>query len=71
MKSHEFYSQYANLPIGKRHAVIDEENHTMHDVYLGMKMADEEMMEWSNYQIMLLEIADKFFYEETRPKGSK
>ncbi len=63
MKKHEFYSQYANLPLEKRFIFLDFAKHntlTMLGVYQQIHDLERQLKPLQNRQDELLEIAEKF-----------
>ena len=62
MKSHQFYSRYANLPISKRYVPLDliKGNTTMLDLYKRMKENDNNIAQLHETEEKILEEADRF-----------
>jgi hypothetical protein len=64
MKKHEFYAQYANLPLDKRMVPLDLikfKERTANELYKRMKETDDVIRGMEKEQEYLLEIANEYF----------
>lgn len=59
MEKHEFYSQYANMPLAERK--LDQGGMSAYDIYREMLNLDLEMNPFITRQEELLRLADKIF----------